>query len=206
MARAAIDVLRVEVVLPAEAVHLLVRILTHMANGSAVTVLPVHAELTPQHGADLPGISRPYLVRRRQGARAGGLTGAFVMPDRGDRHVVDGMQWGVRRACTQHARYDRYPPHPAASLHMRVTIRTPALRSSRSGHQPVGGSACRIKRIEFSTRRGTGCGARLRRRGRRASRRSQSVRASARGQPWTLTRSARRCPAGCLGSGGVPAS
>ncbi len=36
----------VEIVLPAEALHLLVRILTHMANGSAVTILPVHAELT----------------------------------------------------------------------------------------------------------------------------------------------------------------
>lgn len=53
----------VEVVLPAEALQLLLRVLTHMANGSAVTVLPVQATLTTQHAADLLGVSRPYLVR-----------------------------------------------------------------------------------------------------------------------------------------------
>lgn len=53
----------VDVILPAEAVHLLIRVLTHIANGSAVTVMPVQAELTTQHAADLIGVSRPYLVR-----------------------------------------------------------------------------------------------------------------------------------------------
>lgn len=53
----------VEVTLPAEAVHLLVRILSHMANGDAVTIMPVAAELTTQKAAELVGVSRPYLIR-----------------------------------------------------------------------------------------------------------------------------------------------
>ena len=51
------------VCIPRSALRLLVDVLTEIGEGNAVSIIPVHAELTTQEAADVLNVSRPHLIK-----------------------------------------------------------------------------------------------------------------------------------------------
>src|ERR1035437_3684808 len=65
------------IVLPKGAVQLLMQVLAEMGKGNAVTLMPIHAQLTTQQAAELLGVSRPFIVKEiREGKLGYQMVGA----------------------------------------------------------------------------------------------------------------------------------
>lgn len=48
---------------PVSALRLLIDVLTQIGEGNAVSIIPIHAELTTQEAADVLNVSRPFIVQ-----------------------------------------------------------------------------------------------------------------------------------------------
>jgi excisionase family DNA binding protein len=62
--RVAIGCASTNIALPPSVSRLLVSILSEMADGNAVSVIPMQDELTTKKAADLIGVSRPFLIKQ----------------------------------------------------------------------------------------------------------------------------------------------
>jgi excisionase family DNA binding protein len=58
-----------KVELPAPAVEMLINMLTEMAEGNAITLVPTHALLTTQQAANMLGVSRPFIIQQMKDAQ-----------------------------------------------------------------------------------------------------------------------------------------
>lgn len=55
-----------ELVLPKAAASLLTHLLTEMSQGNAITLIPLHAELSTKQAAEFLNVSRPFLIKLLQ--------------------------------------------------------------------------------------------------------------------------------------------
>lgn len=82
LAHASGDGLETAVTLSDDLLGLLLRVLSHLAAGDAVGVVPVDAELTTQQAADILNVSRPWLVKLLDdGVLPGRGAGRVSLPD-----------------------------------------------------------------------------------------------------------------------------
>lgn len=51
------------IALPANAVKMMIEVLTQLGQGNSINITPIHAELTTQEAADLLNMSRPTLIK-----------------------------------------------------------------------------------------------------------------------------------------------
>lgn len=51
-----------ELVLPGHALQLLLDVLSEMSRGNAISIMPIHTELSTQDAANILNVSRPFLV------------------------------------------------------------------------------------------------------------------------------------------------
>lgn len=49
--------------IPVSALRLLIDVLTQIGEGNAVSIIPIHAELTTQEAADVLNVSRPFVIQ-----------------------------------------------------------------------------------------------------------------------------------------------
>ncbi len=54
---------KIDAIIPSAAVRVFAEVLAKMAEGRAVTLVPLHAELSTQQAAELLGVSRPYFIK-----------------------------------------------------------------------------------------------------------------------------------------------
>ena len=51
-----------DLILPGDVLQILLDVLAHMANGNAISLVPLHQELSTQEAAGLLNVSRPFLI------------------------------------------------------------------------------------------------------------------------------------------------